>query len=295
MSILVDRETRVVVQGITGKLARYHAERMLDYGTKIPAGVVPGRGGTEVAGVPVFDTVKQAVAATGADTSLVAVPPPFAADAVLEAAEAGVAQVFCITEGIPAQDMIRVKAHVRRAGAGGGMLLTGPNSAGAISPGKAMVGVMPVEIFTEGRVGIVSRSASLSYEAAAQMRALGIGVSTCVGIGGDAINGASFTDMMARFEVDDETDLVCLIGEAGGPQEADAAHHARAAMTKPVVACLVGPLTTGKRAVGHAGAILAAFGAGAADGVEGGGGITLVERPSIIGETVARVLEETTA
>ena len=288
MSILVDRETRVVVQGITGKLARYHAERMLDYGTKIAAGVVPGRGGTEVLGVPVFDTVKQAVAATGADTSLVAVPPPLAADAVLEAAEAGLSQVFCITEGIPAQDMMRVKAHVRQGGTG--LLLTGPNSAGAISPGKAMVGVMPVEIFTEGRIGIVSRSASLSYEAAAQMRALGIGVSTCVGIGGDAINGATFTDMMARFETDEETDVVLLVGEAGGPQEAAAAIEARR-MTKPVVACLVGPLTTARRTLGHAEAILAAFGSETAES-DGEDVIVRVERPSLIGETVARVLEE---
>ena len=278
-------------RGITGKLARDHTERMLAYGTRIVAGVVPGKGGGEVAGVPVFDTVKQATAATGAETSLIAVPPPFAADAILEAAEAGLEQAFCITEGIPAQDMMRVKAHVRRA-EGGGMLLTGPNTAGAISPGRALVGVMPHAIFTEGQVGIVSRSASLSFEAASQMKALGIGVSTSVGIGGDAINGASFTDILARFEADPETRLVCLIGEAHGPQEAEGAAFARAQMSKPVVACLVGQGARGRPTMGHAEAILSIFGAGASGGVEDGGGITLVRRASRIGETVDRMLRD---
>lgn len=292
MSILVDKSTRVVVQGITGKLARDHTERMLAYGTRIVAGVVPGKGGSELAGVPVFDTVKQAVSETEADTSLIAVPPPFAADAILEAAEAGVEQAFCITEGIPAQDMMRVKAHVGRSG--DGMLLTGPNTAGAISPGRALVGVMPHAIFAEGPVGIVSRSASLSYEAASQMKALGIGVSTCVGIGGDAINGASFADILARFEADPETALVCMIGEADGPQEAEGAAFARAQMSKPLVACLVGQGGRAKPAMGHADAILALFRGGDAGGIEDGKGITLADRPSRIGDTVADVLREET-
>lgn len=290
MSILVDGTTRVIVQGITGKLARDHTERMLAYGTQVVGGVVPGKGGSEVAGLPVFDTVKQAVEATGGATSLLAVPPPFAADAILEAAGAGIEQLFCITEGIPAQDMMRVKAHLGRGGDRARMLLTGPNTAGAISPGRAMVGVMPPSIFAEGRVGIVSRSASMSYEAAAQLQALGIGVSTAVGIGGDAINGSGFTEMLALFEADGETDLVCLVGLRGGPQEAEAAAFARAHMKTPVVACLVGETPIGRRAMGHAEAILAAFDAGGRDGGEDMDGIELAERPSGIGETVARVL-----
>ena len=219
MSILLDRASRVIVQGITGRMAQFHTKEMLDYGTNVVGGVVPGKGGETVFGIPVFDTVKQAVAATGADTSLVFVPPPFAADSIMEAADAGIRYCVCITDGIPAQDMILVKRYMMRYPRERRMVLTGPNCAGTISPGKALLGIMPGHIYLPGNVGIVSRSGTLGYEAAQQLKDRGIGVSTSVGIGGDPINGSSFRDILERFEADPDTVDVVIIG--GGDTGAD--------------------------------------------------------------------------
>ncbi len=213
MAILLTERTPVLVQGITGRLARFHTEQMIAYGTNVVGGVTPGRGGQQVLGRPVFDTVRNAVRATGAEASIVFVPPPFAADAIMEAADAGIRYCACITDGIPVQDMMRVKRYLRRYRAAQRMRLTGPNCAGTISPGKAMLGIMPGHIYLPGRTGIVGRSGTLGYEAAAQLQELGLGVSTSVGIGGDPVNGSSFCDMLELFETDDETDAVIIIGD----------------------------------------------------------------------------------
>ena len=227
MSILIDQDTRIIVQGITGKMARFHTADMLAYGTNVVAGVVPGKGGQTVEGLPVFDTVEEAVAQTDAKASLVFVPPPFAADSIMEAADAGIKYCVCITDGIPAQDMIQVKRYMYRYPKDRRMVLTGPNCAGTISPGKALLGIMPGHIYLPGHVGIIGRSGTLGYEAAAQLKAHGVGVSTSVGIGGDPINGSSFKDLLQRFEEDDDTHIICMIGEIGGPQEAEAAAYIR--------------------------------------------------------------------
>jgi succinyl-CoA synthetase alpha subunit/malate-CoA ligase subunit alpha len=292
MSILLDRSSRVVVQGITGRMAQFHTKEMLDYGTQVVAGVVPGKGGETVLGVPVFDTMKQAVAATGADTSLVFVPPPFAADSIMEAADGGIRYCVCITDGIPAQDMIRVKRYMMRYPRERRMALTGPNCAGTISPGKAMLGIMPGHIYLSGPVGVVTRSGTLGYEAAQQLKDRGIGVSTSVGIGGDPINGSSFRDILERFEADPETQVVCMIGEIGGPQEAEAAAYIQNHMTKPVIAYIAGLTAPRGRQMGHAGAIISAFGESASEKVEilTAAGVTVAEHPSVIGETIAQVL-----
>jgi malate-CoA ligase subunit alpha len=223
MSILIDENTKVIVQGISGRIGQFHAEDMMKNGTNVVGGVTPGKGGQTMLGVPVFNTMKGAVQETGATASIVFVPPPFAADAIMEAADAGIRYCVCVTDGIPAQDMIRVKRFMRRYKAENRMILTGPNCAGTISPGKAMMGIMPPHIYLPGRVGIVGRSGTLGYEAASQMKELGIGVSTSVGIGGDPINGSSFRDILELFENDPDTDAVLMIGEIGGPQEAEAA------------------------------------------------------------------------
>ncbi|MEM1360750.1 MAG: succinate--CoA ligase subunit alpha [Pseudomonadota bacterium] len=293
MSILIDSETRVLVQGITGRIARFHTKEMLGYGTKVVGGVVPGKGGASVEGLPVFNTMKEAVAATGAEASLIFVPPPFAADSVMEAADAGISYCICITEGIPAQDMIRVKRYMFRYPKERRMVLTGPNCAGTISPGKALVGIMPSQIYLEGPVGIVGRSGTLSYEAASQLKERGIGVSTSVGIGGDPINGSSFKDILMRFEEDDDTKIICMIGEIGGPQEAEAAEFIREAVSKPVVAYVAGMTAPKGRRMGHAGAIISAFGESASEKVEilSNAGVTVAETPSEIGKTVEDVLE----
>ncbi len=292
MSIFLNDETRVIVQGITGRMARFHTKDMLNYGTNVVGGVVPGKGGEKVEGVPVFDTVKEAVAATGADASLVFVPPPFAADSIMEAADGGIRYCVCITDGIPAQDMIRVKRYMYRYPRDRRMVLTGPNCAGTISPGKALLGIMPGHIYLEGNVGIVGRSGTLGYEAAAQMKDLGIGVSTSVGIGGDPINGSSFRDVLAQFEKDPQTDLICMVGEIGGPQEAEAAAYIRDHISKPVVAYVAGLTAPKGRTMGHAGAIISAFGESASEKVEilSAAGVTVAENPAVIGKTVARVL-----
>ncbi|KIC45594.1 malate--CoA ligase subunit alpha [Ruegeria sp. ANG-S4] len=293
MSILLDRDTRVIVQGITGRMARFHTKDMLQYGTKVVGGVVPGKGGETVEAVPVFDTVKQAVDATGAEASLVFVPPPFAADSIMEAADAGIRYCVCITDGIPAQDMIRVKRYMYRYPKDKRMVLTGPNCAGTISPGKALLGIMPGHIYLPGNVGIIGRSGTLGYEAAAQLKERGIGVSTSVGIGGDPINGSSFKDILQRFEEDEDTHVIAMIGEIGGPQEAEAAEYIRDHITKPVVAYVAGLTAPKGRTMGHAGAIISAFGESASEKVEilSAAGVTVAENPAVIGETIARVME----
>ena len=294
MSMLLDRETRVIVQGITGRMARFHTKDMLQYGTNVVGGVVPGKGGETVEGVPVFNTVKQAVDATGADASLVFVPPPFAADSIMEAADGGIRYCVCITDGIPAQDMIRVKRYMYRYPRDKRMILTGPNCAGTISPGKALLGIMPGHIYLPGHVGIIGRSGTLGYEAAAQLKEHGIGVSTSVGIGGDPINGSSFKDILQLFEQDDETHVIAMIGEIGGPQEAEAAEYIRDHISKPVVAYVAGLTAPKGRTMGHAGAIISAFGESASEKVEilSGVGATVAENPAVIGDTIARVMKE---
>jgi len=293
MSILLDRDSRVIVQGITGRMARFHTKDMLEYGTNVVGGVVPGKGGQTVDGVPVFDTVKQAVEATNANASLVFVPPPFAADSIMEAADAGIRYCVCITDGIPAQDMIRVKRYMYRYPKDKRMVLTGPNCAGTISPGKALLGIMPGHIYLTGNVGIIGRSGTLGYEAAAQLKERGIGVSTSVGIGGDPINGSSFRDILQWFEQDEDTHIIAMIGEIGGPQEAEAAEYIRDHITKPVVAYVAGLTAPKGRTMGHAGAIISAFGESASEKVEilSAAGVTVAENPAVIGETIARVME----
>ena len=293
MSILVNGSTKVVVQGITGTIGKFHTEEMLGYGTKIVAGVTPGRGAETVCGVPVFDTLKDAVRETGATASVVMVPPPFAADAIMEAADAGLSLCVAITDGIPAQDMMRVKRYMRRYRQEKRMQLLGPNCAGIISPGEALLGIMPGHIYANGRVGIVGRSGTLGYEAAAQMKELGIGVSTSVGIGGDPINGSSFRDILELFNADEETDAVVMIGEIGGPQEAQAAAYVRDHMSKPVVAYVAGLSAPKGRKMGHAGAIISAFGESASEKVEllREVGATIAPNPAAIGSTVASVVQ----
>lgn len=292
MSIYLNRETRVIVQGITGRMAQFHTKDMLEYGTNVVGGVVPGKGGETVHGVPVFDTVKEAVEATQAEASLVFVPPPFAADSIMEAADAGIRYCVCITDGIPAQDMIQVKRYMMRYPKERRMVLTGPNCAGTISPGKAMLGIMPGHIFLPGNVGIVGRSGTLGYEAAAQLKERGIGVSTSVGIGGDPINGSSFRDILEQFENDEDTHVIAMIGEIGGPQEAEAAAYIQEYVTKPVVAYVAGLTAPKGRTMGHAGAIISAFGESASEKVEilTAAGVTVAENPAVIGETIASVM-----
>ena len=292
MSILLNENTRVMIQGITGKLARFHASEMVDYGTKVVAGVVPGKGGENVDAIPVFNTVKDAVNETGATASLIFVPPPFAADSIMEAADAGVKFCVCITDGIPAQDMIYVKRYMMRYPREKRMMLTGPNCAGTISPGKSLVGIMPGHIYKQGSVGIVSRSGTLGYEAACQLKELGIGISTSVGIGGDPINGSSFRDILERFNEDDETEAVALIGEIGGPQEAEGAEFIGKHMSKPVVAYVAGLTAPRGKTMGHAGAIISAYGETAEEKVEmlSSVGVTVAPNPSVIGKTIASIL-----
>ncbi|MGH3940917.1 MAG: succinate--CoA ligase subunit alpha [Pseudonocardiaceae bacterium] len=294
MSILINEHTRVLIQGMTGRIARFHAEDMIAYGTNVVAGVTPGKGGETVLDRPIFNTVKDAVAATDADTSIVFVPPPFAADSVMEAADAGIRYCVCITNGIPTQDMMQVKRYMRRYRAEKRMLLTGPNCAGTISPGRALLGIMAGHIYLPGRVGVIGRSGTLGYEAAAQMKALGIGISTAVGIGGDPVNGSSFRDHLELFEADEETDAIVMIGEIGGPQEADGADYVRKHVRKPVIAYIAGMSAPRGRRMGHAGAIVSAAGESAQEKVEilTAAGITVVPNPSFIGATVAHVLAE---
>jgi malate-CoA ligase subunit alpha len=292
MAILIQKDTRIIVQGMSGRIGKFHAEDMIRNGTNVVGGVTPGRGGETVLGKPIFNTVQEAVDAVGAEASLVFVPPPGAADAIMEAAEAGLKFAVCVTDGIPSQDMMKVKRFLRRFPAERKMRFIGPNCAGVISPGLGFMGIMPPHIYLQGRVGIVGRSGTLGYEAASQMKALGIGVSTSVGIGGDPINGSSFKDILELFENDPGTDAVMMIGEIGGPQEAEAAAYARDHMTKPVVAYIAGLSAPKGRKMGHAGAIISAFGESAQEKVEilSAAGITVAPTPSAMGETMAKVL-----
>ncbi|BBU55183.1 MULTISPECIES: succinate--CoA ligase subunit alpha [Mameliella] len=292
MAILIDENTKVVVQGLSGRIGQFHAQEMIEYGTKVVAGVTPGKGGTTVLNRPVFNTVREAVEATGAEASLLFVPPAFAADAMMEAADAGIKTAVCVTDGIPAQDMMRVKRFLRRYPRERKMRLIGPNCAGIISPGKGFMGIMPPHIYMPGRVGIVGRSGTLGYEAASQMKSLGIGISSSIGIGGDPINGSSFKDILELFENDPETDAIMMIGEIGGPQEAEAAAYVRDHMTKPVAAYIAGLAAPKGRQMGHAGAIISAFGESAQEKVEilSSAGITVAPNPSAMGRTMAEVL-----
>jgi succinyl-CoA synthetase alpha subunit len=252
MSILVDADTRLVVQGITGREGAFHATRNKAYGTNVVAGVTPGKAGQDVEGIPVFNTVRDAVEATDANTAMVFVPPRFATDALYEAIDSGVELIVCITEGIPAHDMMRVYTHLRREG----RTLIGPNCPGAISPGVASVGIMPTQVFQPGRVGLVSRSGTLTYQISKELALLGIGQSTVVGIGGDPVVGSSFIDILTRFEADPETDLVVMVGEIGGAEEEKAAEYIAANMSTPVVAYIAGFQAPPGKQMGHAGAII---------------------------------------
>ncbi len=293
MAIFIDENTPILIQGFTGRIGTFHAQEMIDYGTNVVGGVTPGKGGNSHLGRPVFNTVKGAVEETKAKASIVFVPPPFAADAIMEAADSGIKYCVCITDGIPAQDMIRVKRYMRRYKKENRMILTGPNCAGTISPGKAMLGIMPGHIYDQGRVGIVGRSGTLGYEAAEQLKNLGIGVSTSVGIGGDPINGSSHRDILEHFENDPDTDAVLMIGEIGGPQEAEAGRWVKDNMSKPVVAYIAGLSAPKGRTMGHAGAIVSGEGESAAEKVEilRSCGVEISETPSDMGEAVKRILK----
>jgi len=252
MAIIVDTATRLVVQGITGREGTFHALRNKAYGTNVVAGVTPGKGGESVDGIPVFDSVREAVSETEANTTMVLVPARFAADAVYEAVDAGVATVICITEGIPAHDMLRIYNYIRPRG----VTMVGPNCPGVLSPGKANVGIIPAELFTPGSVGLVSRSGTLTYQIGNELTQLGIGQSTIVGIGGDPVVGSSFVDVLERFEADAETEIVIMVGEIGGSEEEKAAEFIGVSMTKPVVGYIAGVTAPPGKTMGHAGAII---------------------------------------
>lgn len=288
MSVLVDKNTRLVVQGITGKEGTFHTKQMVEYGTNVVGGVTPGKGGTRHEGIPVFNTVADAVKEEGANASVIYVPPPFAADAIMEAADAGLPLVVCITEGIPVLDMVKVKGYLSDKQT----RLIGPNCPGVISPGKCKIGIMPGHIHREGRIGVVSRSGTLTYEAVGQLTALGLGQSTAIGIGGDPIVGTTHVDALALFQADDETDGIVMIGEIGGTAEEDAAEFARKNVTKPVVAFIAGQTAPPGRRMGHAGAIIAGGRGTAAEKMRAldEAGIRVVRSPADIGATMKDAL-----
>ncbi len=289
MSILVDQNTRLLVQGITGREGTFHTQQAVAYGTKVVAGMTPGKGGASVDGIPVFNTVREAREKTGANVSVIFVPPAFAADAIMEAADAGVPLVVAITEGIPTLDMIRVTQFI----AGKNSRLIGPNCPGIISPGKCKVGIMPGSIHKPGHVGVVSRSGTLTYEAVGQLSALGIGQSTCIGIGGDPIIGTSFVDALRLFNDDSDTHGIVLIGEIGGTAEEEAAEFIRANVRKPVVGFIAGRTAPPGRRMGHAGAIISGGKGTAPDKIAAlqAAGVTVAESPALIGETMAGALK----
>jgi len=288
VAILIDQNTRVVVQGLTGREGTYHALQCRQYGTQVVAGVTPGKGGIIHEGIPVFNTVTEAVRDTGATASLIFVPPPFAADAILEAADAGAALVVCITEGIPTLDMIRVAAYLK----GRPVRLVGPNCPGVISPGKCKLGIMPARIHKEGPVGVISRSGTLTYEAVGQLTRCEIGQSTCIGIGGDPVPGTTFVDALALFEQDPETRAVVMIGEIGGSAEEEAVAWMQQHFTKPVVSFIAGQTAPPGRRMGHAGAIIAGGKGTAAEKMAAlrAAGITVVESPAEIGTAMKQIL-----
>jgi succinyl-CoA synthetase alpha subunit len=288
MAIWLDQNTRVVVQGLTGKEGQLHAAKCKEYGTRIVAGMTPGKGGTSVDGVPVFDTVAEAKAKTGCTASLIFVPPLGAADAILEAADAGIELIVCITEGIPARDEVLVKQALSRSRS----RLIGPNCPGIISPGKAKLGIMPAQIHKEGSVGVVSRSGTLTYEAVDQLTKLGLGQSTCVGIGGDPVPGTNFVDVLAAFKDDSQTEAIVMIGEIGGSAEEEAAEFIRRNVRKPVVAFIAGQTAPPGRRMGHAGAIISGGKGTAKEKIEAlqAAGIHVAATPAEIGITMARAL-----
>ena len=294
MAIHLKETTKVLVQGFTGQIGSFHSADMIKYGTNIVGGVTPGKGGMKHLDKPVFNTMKEAVEATEAEASIIFVPPPFAADSIMEAADAGIRFCVAITDGIPSQDMIRVKRYMRRYKAEEKMVLTGPNCAGTISPGKSMMGIMPGHIYIPGNVGVIGRSGTLGYEAASQMKEIGVGISTSVGIGGDPINGSSFKDHLEMFEKDDETKAVVIIGEIGGPQEVEAAMWAKENMSKPVVGYIAGLTAPKGRRMGHAGAIISAVGESAAEKVEilEECGVSVVPNPSSFAPIIKDVLDK---
>ena len=288
MSVLVDKNTRLIVQGITGKEGTFHTLQMIDYGTNVVGGVTPGKGGTTHEGVPVFNTVAEAVRETGANASVVYVPPAFAADAIMESAAAGIPLVVAITEGIPVADMVKVKEFLRDKQT----RMIGPNCPGIISPGKCKIGIMPGHIHREGRIGVVSRSGTLTYEAVGQLSSIGLGQSTAIGIGGDPIIGTTHTDALRLFQADDETDAIIMIGEIGGTAEEDAAAFAKDNVTKPIVAFIAGQTAPPGRRMGHAGAIISGGKGTAAEKMKAleEAGIRVVESPADIGKAVQEVL-----
>ena len=289
MSIFVNKDTRVVVQGMTGRSGRFHTQQCVAYGTKIVAGAVPGRGGSDVDGIPVYDTVAEAITATGADASLIFVPAKFnATDSIMEAADAGVRVIVCVTEGIPTLDMVKAKRYLE----GRQTRLIGPNCPGVITPGECKIGIMPGYIHQPGRIGIVSRSGTLTYETVDQVTKLGLGQSTCVGIGGDPVIGTTFVDVLEMFEADADTEAVIMIGEIGGTAEETAAEFVKENMTKPVISFIAGQTAPPGKRMGHAGAIISGGHGTAAEKIEAleSAGIAVAESPAAIGDTLVTAL-----
>ncbi|MEW6377704.1 MAG: succinate--CoA ligase subunit alpha [Thermodesulfobacteriota bacterium] len=289
MSIIVDEKTKVVVQGITGNEGLFHTRQMVEYGTKVVAGVTPGKGGQKIDGIPVFNTVSEAVRQTGADASAIFVPPPFAADAIMESADSCVSTIVCLTEGIPTLDMVMVKEYLEEKGS----KLIGPNTPGIISPGKCKIGVMAGYIHKPGRIGIISRSGTLTYEVVDQLTKKGIGQSTCIGIGGDQIIGLNYVDLLGLFEEDSGTEAVIMIGEIGGTAEEEAAQFIQKKVSKPVVAFIAGLTAPPGRRMGHAGAIIAGGKGTAKEKMEAleKAGVRVVKNPALVGEEMSTLLK----